>query len=34
VRRAAADGFSLVEALIALVLVGLALMLDLGLQAQ
>jgi prepilin-type N-terminal cleavage/methylation domain-containing protein len=28
------DGFSLVEALIALVLVGVALMLDLGLQAQ
>jgi prepilin-type N-terminal cleavage/methylation domain-containing protein len=28
------DGFSLVEALVALVLVGIALMLDLGLQAQ
>jgi prepilin-type N-terminal cleavage/methylation domain-containing protein len=34
VRRACADGFSLVEALVALVLVGIALMLDLGLQAQ
>ena len=33
-RQRGSDGFSLIEALIALVLVGVALMLDLGLQAQ